>query len=86
MSKSILVIDTPEYCTECPLCIEDHQYRDRCLPLYELIFTSGKPDWCPLKPAPQEQDVWHDDERSDWERGYNNCVREILGGWSNDYN
>lgn len=50
-----------------------------CIVANERIFTSEKPDWCPLKPAPEEQEIWFDDERSDWERGYNNCLREIIG-------
>lgn len=38
-----------------------------------------KEEWCPLKSVPEEQEIWFDDERSDWERGYNNCLREIVG-------
>jgi hypothetical protein len=36
-----------------------------------------RPNWCPLRSAPEEQLVWHDDD--DWVMGYNNCVREIIG-------
>ena len=39
----------------------------------------NKEEWCPLKPVPEEQYVWYDDETSDWERGYNSCLHEIVG-------
>lgn len=80
MNKAILVIDMPACCRECPLCGEDHMtYRDYCRITDEHIWTLDKPDWCPLKLAPQEQEIWYEDEKSEWERGYNHCVREILG-------
>lgn len=87
MNKAILVIDMPEKCIDCPLCATyaasawspreywctaydnkdvDHPYDD-------------KPDWCPLKPAPEEQEIWYDDDSNDWDRGYNSCLHEIVG-------
>lgn len=82
MSKSILVIDTPDYCTECPLCVEDSNYRDRCLTLYERIFTTEKPDWCPLKTIPSRCNYsGHPDDKygDGYADGYNDCIDEILG-------
>jgi len=77
MDKAILVIDMPETCDKCPLLLR-HEEERCCLPEKRNSFTT-KPDWCPLKPAPEEQLIWYDDEKSDWERGYNNCLREIVG-------
>jgi hypothetical protein len=84
MSKAILVIDMPKSCDECPL-FENHSYRDMCcLGMNARTIDYPYPkdfrqDWCPLKPAPKIQKMWCDDEMDAWIRGYNNCVREILG-------
>lgn len=86
MDKAILVIDMPSCCEECSLMWKD-EYSDFCpvkcaenkTDIYNYTHTHTKPDWCPLKPAPEEQMIWYEDGRSDWERGYNNCVYEILG-------
>ena len=89
MSKSILVIDTPKCCRECPVCASyaESAFSPReywCSPMDNRdAEPEGKPDWCPLKPVPEYELVWSDDEKSDWERGYNACLDEILGG--NEY-
>ena len=74
MNKAILVIDMPESCYEC--CLNNYHFCDVTA---DAINTEYRPDWCPLKPVPEEQLVWYDDARSDWERGYNNCLLEIVG-------
>jgi hypothetical protein len=84
MNKAILVIDMPDSCIKCPVCAS---YQASAFSTREVwCATNGKdvepyskPDWCPLMPAPEEQMIWYEDGRSDWERGYNNCVYEILG-------
>lgn len=85
MDKAILVIDMPKCCNECPICAS---YAESAFSIREYWCTVSentdvdpydKPKWCPLKPAPEEQLIWFDDEGSDWERGYNNCLREIVG-------
>lgn len=73
MSKAILVIDMPKDCYECPLFITDER-NSYCA--INLLKNSTKED-CPLKPAPEYQEVWYDDD--EWTKGYNNCVREIVG-------
>ena len=83
MNKSILVIDTPDCCRECPLCSEDHMtYRDYCRITDKHIWTTEKPDWCPLKPLPEKYDMdntpYNLDYNEDYERGYNACIDEIL--------
>ena len=82
MNKAILVIDMPESCDKCPLfhgfytdmtCGANHWGINYPYP------KNFRQNWCPLKPAPEEQDIWYDDEGSNWERGYNSCLQEILG-------
>ena len=82
MNKVILVMDDPIRCINCPLASYKHMggwlcSGTQCKPID--IDLKTRPDWCPLTPAPEEQWEWFDDERSDWERGYNNCLREIVG-------
>lgn len=75
MSKAILVIDMPNSCMDCPLFVTS-DYGAYCV----LDDTrSDKASGCPLQQAPEEELVWFDDERGDWERGYNSCLREIVG-------
>lgn len=72
MGKSILVMDTPVCCMECPMCfhaddisIGNLEYRR----LYSCRFApsdaedfylpdilSKKPDWCPLQDVPEKKD------------------------------
>lgn len=47
MSKSVLIIDTPVNCFECP-CFMDEGWRCQCrLDIDEDVYN-GRPDWCPL--------------------------------------
>ena len=80
MSKAILVIDMPESCDKCPLF--HGFYTDMTCGANNRGINYPYPkdfrqDWCPLKPAPKMQLLWNDDD--DWVKGYNNCVREIMG-------
>jgi len=69
MNKSVLVIDTPENCYDCPFGTEycgDSEYEGRC-ELAECLDgdtrliaeehydyeSESRPDWCPLKPLPE---------------------------------
>lgn len=81
MNKSILVIDTPEHCRECPLREEYNQtYRDYCRITKNIIWTLDKPEWCPLKPLPEKETR---DCLKEWSNGYksgwNKCLDAILG-------
>ena len=79
--KSVLVIDTPKDCIECPLfAFECCHVRRKEIPM-ENITQGIKPEWCPLRPLPKiipykkgeaTRIKWHD-------IGYNNCIRELLG-------
>lgn len=81
MNKAILVIDMPSCCDECfalddngdyPFCLITQEQRG-----YNFRTREQKMDRCPLKPAPELQDKWYDND--DWIIGYNNCVHEIIG-------
>ena len=79
MSKAILVIDMPENCKNC-MCYVLGARNNFCeITKFAIFDSTTKPNTCPLKPVPEEQLIWFDDERGDWERGYNNCLREIIG-------
>lgn len=77
MSKSILVIDTPETCVECEFLANRLCGKGRCIlnkDTANVISDKGKPDWCPLKEAPKKYKTFS----MNFERGYNACVDEIL--------
>lgn len=84
MNKSILVINTPDGCRECPLCGEDHMtYRDYCRITDSYIWTLDRPNWCPLKPVPKKYDIntaiiQNFDDDGDYELGWNQCIDEFL--------
>lgn len=83
MNKAIVVIDMPDSCSKCPLF--HGFYSDMCCSgLNNRTINYPYPQdfrqkWCPLKPVPEEKLIWLEDERSDRDRGYNDCLREILG-------
>lgn len=79
MSKAILVIDMPQYCAECTFCYEKYHEGSWCDLLNEAVPHWERLELCPLKEIPEYQLEWYDDGSSDWERGYNACLDEILG-------
>lgn len=87
MNKAILVIDIPECCGECPLCIADeyNTSRECCMKYKGYVNAKSKPTWCPLKPLPTKYDLdIAFDYNVDYERGYNACVDEILEKQENE--
>lgn len=82
MSKSILVMDTPECCCGCDLesghyCGKEKRYITK--EEFEII-----PDWCPLMAFPEKKVMDFREECNMyisryWE-GYNACIDEILKG------
>lgn len=84
MSKSILVIDTPENCGKCPCFLE--VATDCCGVNGKNIDSHGKPDWCPLKDVPEKKNVRNfclgekDFEKKGYQQDYNACIDEILKG------
>ena len=78
MSKSILVMDTPKNCYECPL--NNNHFCDatnNCT----LKYVDCKPRWCPLKEVPNRYDNVSCDGSSFYHMsvGWNSCIDEILG-------
>ena len=71
--KSVLVIDTPENCYECPLVNYKHcnanyfvrRNHGGNIPYNfsnEYIHEQGRQTWCPLRPLPQKIDLEKQDE------------------------
>jgi hypothetical protein len=70
MSKSVLVIDTPENCLDCQFCYELDEGVEACCSISdddkdtnsmkkidcEYGYCQGKPDWCPLKPLTDKKE------------------------------
>ena len=80
--KSLLMIDTPCDCYDCPCYYED---KDTCEALLRKIGSDDvKPEWCPLRPIPENDhySFCHDPE-DDYEfgyvDGYNDCLKDIKG-------
>lgn len=71
MSKSVLVIDTPENCLNCQFCYELGEGVEACCSIMddgkdkslmkkidcEYGYCQSKPDWCPLKPLPEKMTI-----------------------------
>lgn len=55
MGKSMLILDTPGCCGDCPLMDDDcaggycNAHDDDYIDIPDTM--GGKPDWCPLLPA-----------------------------------
>ena len=81
MSKSVLVIDTPESCCSCYLrgfTLNLQYCRGK---LKDIKDVSTKPDWCPLKPLPEKMTgVAQTDHWNSIKAGWNQCIDEITGG------
>lgn len=79
MSKSVLVIDTPENCGKCKF-ISGFWCRamgDRRVPNNDAI-----PGWCPLKPLPEKKEYIVPIDNVESQKdiiavGWNACLREI---------
>ena len=85
MSKSLLLIDTPENCRSCYLrgfTLNLQYCRGK---LKDIKDTSVKPDWCPLKPLPEKMTgVASTDHWNSIKAGWNGCIDEITGGVDSD--
>lgn len=82
MRKSVLVIDTPEKCLDCNLCVLDmdgsiscyYNKREICSNVEE---NNSRPEWCPLKELPSKKncgEIFNGNVK-----GWNDCLREITG-------
>lgn len=69
MSKSVLILDTPENCYDCQFCYELDEGVEACCSVMnddedkslmkeidcEDGYCQGNPNWCPLKPLPEKK-------------------------------
>ena len=91
MKKAVLLMNVPEKCLDCNLCVLDmdgsiscyYNKREICSNVGE---NNSRPNWCPLKSLTEED---HEDHYpNEWEYGYadgwNDCLREIMGGSNNE--
>lgn len=79
MSKSVLVIDTPENCGKCKFISEFwcRAMDGRRVPNNDVI-----PNWCPLKPLPEKKEYIVPIDNVESQKdiiavGWNACLREI---------
>ena len=87
MSKSVLVIDTPEHCIHCPLL----NGEDECMVQDKDANLNAGDSWdklikgCPLKPLPEKiTRVAVTDHWNSIKAGWNNCIDAITGGNADD--
>ena len=94
MSKSILVIDTPENCIGCPCHFSEDTGRAWCGKENREILSHDieefKPDWCTLKDVPEKKPKveYHGNGcfgineamQHSYNTGFNACIDEILKG------
>lgn len=71
MGKALLVIDMPEKCDYCELLY--HCHKDD-----EPYDPNAKPDWCPLREAPERDLSFVRNNAYHYQRGWNDCVNKIL--------
>ena len=88
INKAILVIDMPETCGDCLLCVGDEYdlVHECCLKYKGYVGAKDKPEWCPLKTsladvAPVIHARWIDNGRGGYAHAYfcSNC------GWLDGY-
>ena len=91
MSKSVLLIDTPENCLDCQFCYELDEGVEACCSISdddkdtslmkkidcEHGYCQGKPDWCQLKELPNKKN-WGEIFNGNV-KGWNDCLKEIIG-------
>ena len=81
MSKSVLVIDTPEDCYLCYLRIVSRDLHFCKAKLRRIKDVCTKPEWCPLKSLPEKSTTENDmtDYQCGMVDGRNQCIDEITG-------
>lgn len=82
MNKSIVILETPNRCFDCP-CYKGYVRHDECEILEKELIDENlwhqRPDWCPLFSIPKKRKSSYDwDEYEDgWDGGWNSCVDYI---------
>lgn len=88
MSKSVLVMGTPEDCESCVL--HGGIFHSFCkINCRYIEGLSTKPDWCPLKPLPEKKEYIVPIDNVESQKdiiavGWNACIDKITGGNSDD--
>lgn len=89
MGKSILVMETPNRCIECPCHFAYDNGTVWCgkedKELLADDIETFKPDWCPLQDAPEKKggirgNLPEYDTDNHYEIGWNACIDQILNG------
>ena len=88
MNKAVLLMDVPEKCFDCNLCVLDmdgsiscyYNKREICSNVGE---NNSRPNWCPLRPLPDRKEItetykW-EDRLPSFKCGWNWCLDEITG-------
>lgn len=89
MSKSVLVIDTPEDCYSCYLRMVSRDLHFCKAKSRRIKDVCTKPDWCPLKPLPEKKSTTapvsnYEVQKNLFAAGWNNCIDKITGGGKSD--
>lgn len=94
MSKSVLVIDTPETCLDCMFCFELDECDACCSVMSDENdksihrdiqcdggYCQNKPEWCPLKELLEEEhnEYCLDEYCDGYDDGWNTFRSRILG-------
>lgn len=88
MSKSVLVIDTPENCISCSISRDCSNILETCTfcPITGKCVLDKEaetiPGWCPLKPLPEKKEYVVPIDNVESQKdiiavGWNTCLREI---------
>lgn len=95
MSKSVLVLDTPENCISCSISRDCSDILETCTfcPITGKCVLDKEaetiPDWCPLKPLPEKMKVTGiynyayleaGGKPPSYKIGWNDCIDAIAGG------
>lgn len=92
MNKSVLVIDTPESCTECKIGHDMSGYMEVCI-ICQIANkvtlndeAESRPVWCPLMDLPEKDNGDYPANTPDagFAEGWNQCIDEITGGNADD--
>ena len=88
MKKAVLLMNVPEKCLDCNLCVLDmdgsiscyYNKREICSKVGE---NNSRPEWCPLRPLPDRKEItetykW-EDRLPSFKCGWNWCLDEITG-------
>lgn len=92
MSKSVLVIETPENCISCSISRDCSDMLEICTfcPIAGKCVLDKEaeviPDWCPLMDLPEKDNGDYPSNTFDagFAEGRNQCIDEITGGNSDD--